>query len=155
MIKCENAMILHPNCKINIGLRVIGKRADGYHDLETIFYPVTGVHDVLEVAEAKEFAFEQTGIAVDCPEEDNLIIKCYRRMRARYPQIGDVSIRFEKRIPFGAGLGGGSSDAAHMAIALNELFDLGLSREQLAAEVAPLGADCSFFVYNTPCLAEV
>ena len=72
----------------------------------------------------------------------------------RSTQIGNVHIRFEKRIPFGAGLGGGSSDAAHMAIALNELFGLGLTREQLAAEVAPLGADCAFFIYNTPCLAE-
>ena len=147
-------MLLHPNCKINIGLRVISKRADGYHDLETIFYPVHGLCDVLEVNRSASFGFEQEGIIVDCPADDNLIIKCYRRMQERYPQIGAVHIRFEKRIPFGAGLGGGSSDAAHMAIALNELFELGLTREQLAAEVAPLGADCAFFIYNTPCLAE-
>jgi 4-diphosphocytidyl-2-C-methyl-D-erythritol kinase len=75
-------------------------------------------------------------------------------MRAKYPQIGDVCIRFKKNIPFGAGLGGGSSDAAHMAIALNEIFALGLTKEQLAEEVRPLGADCPFFVYNTPCYAE-
>lgn len=147
-------MILYPNCKINIGLRVIRKREDGYHDLETIFYPVLGLFDVLMVSRSEWFSFEQTGIVVDCLMEDNLIVKCYRRMQARYPQIGNVSIRFEKRIPFGAGLGGGSSDAAHMAIALNEIFELGLTREQLAAEVAPLGADCAFFIYNTPCLAE-
>ena len=147
-------MILYPNCKINIGLRVIGKREDGYHNLETIFYPVMGLYDVLMISAAGKFSFVQDGLAVDCPAEDNLIIKCYRRMQARYPQIGNVSIRFTKRIPFGAGLGGGSSDAAHTAIALNELFELGLTREQLAAEVAPLGADCAFFIYNTPCLAE-
>ncbi len=147
-------MILYPNCKINIGLRVISKREDGYHNLETIFYPIHGLYDVLMVSQSEHFSFEQTGLAVDCPMEDNLIIKCYRRMQAHYPQIGNVSIRFEKRIPFGAGLGGGSSDAAHMAIALNEIFELGLTREQLAAEVAPLGADCAFFIYNTPCLAE-
>lgn len=147
-------MILYPNCKINIGLRVISKREDGYHNLETIFYPIHDLYDVLMVSQSEHFSFEQTGIVVDCPMEDNLIIKCYRRMQARYPQIGNVSIRFEKRIPFGAGLGGGSSDAAHMAIALNEIFELGLTREQLAAEVAPLGADCAFFIYNTPCLAE-
>lgn len=147
-------MILYPNCKINIGLRVIGKREDGYHNLETIFYPVMGLYDVLMITAAGKFSFVQDGLAVDCPAEDNLIIKCYRRMQARYPQIGNVSIRFTKRIPFGAGLGGGSSDAAHTAIALNELFELGLTREQLAAEVAPLGADCAFFIYNTPCLAE-
>lgn len=147
-------MILYPNCKINIGLRVISKREDGYHNLETIFYPIHDLYDVLMVSQSEHFSFEQTGIVVDCPMEDNLIIKCYRRMQAHYPQIGNVSIRFEKRIPFGAGLGGGSSDAAHMAIALNEIFELGLTREQLAAEVAPLGADCAFFIYNTPCLAE-
>ena len=159
-------MVFYPNCKINIGLRVVRKREDGYHDLETIFYPVYGLHDELEVEAITNnttqhyttlhdsMQFLQEGLAVDCPAEDNLIIKCYQRMRAKYPQIGDVRIRFKKNIPFGAGLGGGSSDAAHMAIALNEIFALGLTREQLAEEVRPLGADCPFFIYNTPCYAE-
>ena len=153
-------MILYPNCKINLGLRVIRKRPDGYHDLETVFVPIYGLHDELEVesvqhsAISNQISFEQEGIAVDCPAEDNLIVKCYRQMRAKYPQIGDVAVRFKKNIPFGAGLGGGSSDAAHMAVALNELFRLRLTKEQLAAEVKPLGADCPFFVYNTPCYAE-
>jgi len=159
-------MLLFPNCKINIGLRVVRKREDGYHDLETIFYPVYGLHDELEVEAITNnttqhyttlhdsIQFLQEGLAVDCPAEDNLIIKCYQRMRAKFPQIGDVRIRFKKNIPFGAGLGGGSSDAAHMAIALNELFSLGLTQQQLAEEVRPLGADCPFFVYNTPCYAE-
>ena len=159
-------MVFYPNCKINIGLRVVRKREDGYHDLETIFYPVYGLHDELEVEAITNnttqhyttlhdsIQFLQEGLAVDCPAEDNLIIKCYLRMRAKYPQIGDVRIRFKKNIPFGAGLGGGSSDAAHMAIALNELYNLGLTKEQLAEEVRPLGADCPFFVYNTPCYAE-
>jgi 4-diphosphocytidyl-2-C-methyl-D-erythritol kinase len=137
-------MKLFPNSKINIGLRVVRKREDGYHDLETIFYPVYGLHDELEVEPSEEFAFIQEGLAVDCRAEDNLIIKCYARMRERYPQIGDVRIRFKKNIPFGAGLGGGSSDAAHMAIALNEIFALGLTPQQLAQEVRPLGADCPF-----------
>ena len=147
-------MILYPNCKINVGLRVVRKRPDGYHDLETIFVPFYGLHDAMEVIPADRFSFVQEGIAVDCSPEDNLIVKCYRNMQAKYPQIGNVAIRFKKNIPFGAGLGGGSSDAAHMAIALNELFDLGLSKAQLAAEVASLGADCAFFVYNVPCFAE-
>ena len=148
-------MTLFPNCKINIGLRIVRKREDGYHDLETIFYPVYGLHDELEVVPSLDgLSFIQEGLAVDCPAEDNLIIKCYHRMRANHPQIGDVHIRFKKNIPFGAGLGGGSSDAAHMAIALNEIFSLGLTREQLAAEVRPLGADCPFFIYNSPCYAE-
>ncbi len=157
-------MLLYPNCKINIGLRIVRKRPDGYHDLETIFVPIYGLHDELEVIKNDEMSaatplndglmFEQEGIKVDCPAEDNLIVKCYRAMAAKYPQIGAVSVRFKKNIPFGAGLGGGSSDAAHMALALNELFGLGLSKAQLAEEVRPLGADFPFFIYNTPCYAE-
>ena len=155
-------MVLYPNCKINIGLRVVRKRNDGYHDLETIFYPVYGLHDELEVQPVHNSTlpfpntpqFIQEGLAVDCPAENNLIVQCYLRMRARYPQIGNVRIRFKKNIPFGAGLGGGSSDAAHMAIALNEIFALGLTKEQLAQEVLSLGADCPFFIYNRPCYAE-
>ena len=154
-------MILYPNCKINLGLRVIRKREDGYHDLETVFVPVYGLHDELEIQkqsvvsnQPSAVSFVQEGIVVDCPAEDNLILKCYRQMAAKYPQIGPVSIRFRKQIPFGAGLGGGSSDAAHTALALNELFGLGLSKQQLAEEVRPLGADCPFFVYNVPCYAE-
>ena len=158
-------MTVYPNCKINLGLRVVRKRPDGYHDLETIFVPVYGLHDELEVERVQstdryadriqtDILFEQEGIAVDCPAEDNLIVKCYRQMQAKYPQIGAVKVRFKKNIPFGAGLGGGSSDAAHMAIVLNELFGLDLSKAQLAAEVAPLGADCPFFIYNVPCFAK-
>ena len=157
-------MLLYPNCKINVGLRVVRKREDGYHDLETVFVPIYALHDELEVLINDEMSattplndgliFEQEGISVDCAAEDNLIVKCYRQMATKYPQIGPVTIRFKKNIPFGAGLGGGSSDAAHMAMTLNELFGLGLSKEELAAEVKPLGADCPFFVYNTPCYAE-
>ena len=155
-------MILYPNCKINLGLRVVRKREDGYHDLETIFVPVYGLHDELEVniVESQKsnvespISFVQEGIAVDCDPEDNLIVKCYRQFAKKYPQVGNVRIRFKKNIPFGAGLGGGSSDAAHMALALNELFGLGLSKEQLAKEVSVLGADCAFFIYNVPCFAE-
>jgi 4-diphosphocytidyl-2-C-methyl-D-erythritol kinase len=147
-------IVLYPNCKINIGLRIVRKREDGYHDLETIFYPVYGLCDKLLVEKSEEFAFVQDGLALDCLPIDNLIYKVFNRMSQRYPQIGNVKITFKKNIPFGAGLGGGSSDAAHMAIALNELFDLGLSREQLAEEVRPLGADCPFFIYNSPCYAE-
>lgn len=147
-------MILYPNCKINLGLRVVRKREDGYHDLETIFVPIYGLHDELEIVLADSFSFEQEGIKVDCNQEDNLIIKCYRKFAKKYDLDSPVAIRFKKNIPFGAGLGGGSSDAAHMAIALNELFELGLSKAQLAEEVKELGADCPFFIYNVPCYAE-
>ena len=155
-------MILYPNCKINLGLRVVRKREDGYHDLETIFVPIYGLHDELEVniVESQKskvksnISFVQEGIKVDCNSEDNLIVKCYRKFAKKYNLNSSISIRFKKNIPFGAGLGGGSSDAAHMAIALNELFELGLSKEQLAEEVKELGADCPFFIYNVPCYAE-
>lgn len=147
-------MLLYPNCKINIGLRVVNKREDGYHNIETIFYPVYRFRDELEVNPAPYFQFRQEGIVVDCKEEDNLIIRCYQMLKDEFPQIGNLDIRFRKNIPFGAGLGGGSSDAAHMAIALNELYNLGLSKSDLAKRVSRLGADCAFFIYNTPCFAE-
>lgn len=168
-------MKLYPNCKINVGLKVVRKREDGYHDLETVFYPIMGLHDELEVTKttttttttttmtsntsdasnASGYRFTQEGIVVDCPEDKNLIIRCYRMFREEFGEkVGAVDIRFRKCIPFGAGLGGGSSDAAHMAIALNELFCLGLSKAELAQRVARLGADCAFFIYNSPCFAE-
>ncbi len=144
------------NCKINIGLRVVRKREDGYHDLDSLFIPVYGLYDELEIVKSAsgEVEFINDGIAVDCAAEDNLVLKCFRLMKAKYPQIGNVRIILHKHIPFGAGLGGGSSDAAHTAILLNQLFGLGLSKEQLAQDVRTLGADCPFFIYNTPCHAE-
>lgn len=148
------SLVLHPNCKINLGLRVVRKRTDGYHDLETIFYPVYSLHDDLEVTPSDTFSFEQQGIAVDCDPSDNLIVRCLRLMQQHFPEVGNVHIRFRKNIPFGAGLGGGSSDAAHTALAVNELFHLNLSRQQLSTLIRPLGADCPFFLYNTPCYAE-
>lgn len=147
-------MTLYPNCKINIGLRVVSKRPNGYHNIETIFYPIHDLHDELDIEVADTFSFEQTGLSVDCNTEDNLVIRCYRLMRERYQQVGNVHIRFRKNIPFGAGLGGGSSDAAHTALALNQLFNLQLGQQQLANIVRTLGADCPFFIYNTPCYAE-
>lgn len=152
-------MILHANCKINIGLRVVRKREDGYHDIETVFYPVYGLYDTLEVLPTDApveggIAFRQEGLQVDCDPEKNLVVRCYRLMQSHYPAIGNVQVTLSKHVPFGAGLGGGSSDAAHMAIALNELFHLGLTQAQLAAEMRTLGADCPFFIYNVPCRAE-
>ena len=150
-------MIVFPNAKINLGLNVVSKRADGYHDLQTIFLPVKGLHDELEVtrsAEVDPYTFCQEGIAVDCAPENNLIIRAYERMRAAYTQVGNVHIRFCKQIPFGAGLGGGSADAAFMVRALNELFELKMTNEQKEEMVAPLGADCAFFVQNRPRMAE-
>lgn len=148
-------MIVYPNAKINVGLRVVGKRPDGYHDLETIFYPIPGLHDVLEVEPADALVLEQHGIVVDCPPEQNLIMRCYQLVRERFPkQVTPVHIRFTKQIPFGAGLGGGSADAAFMVRALNDLFSLGMSIEEMEALVGTLGADCAFFVQNRPQMAE-
>ena len=149
-------MLLKANCKINIGLHVVRRRFDGYHDLQTLFYPVYGLYDEVEVlpdATRNDITLLTDGIEVDCEPEKNLVVRCYRRLKERYGQIGGVRVRLTKRIPFGAGLGGGSSDATAMAMALNTLFALHLSKEQIAEEVCPLGADCSFFAYNTPCYA--
>lgn len=151
---CGN-MLYKANCKLNIGLRVIDKRQDGYHNLETIFYPVYGLFDELEVIPyGDDISFSQDGIMVDCLSDDNLVVRCYRLMRAHYPLVGGVRVCLHKHIPFGAGLGGGSSDAATMAIALNDIFHLNLSQQTLAQLVATLGADCAFFIYNKPCLGE-
>ncbi len=146
-------MILYPNAKINIGLRVLSRREDGYHNLETIFYPIQ-LSDTLEITKtnASGITFEQEGILVDCPPEDNLIFRI-AKVLLNHTQEGGINIRFTKNIPFGAGLGGGSSDAAHTALAINDLFKLNLSKDTLCEYLSKLGADCPFFVYNTPCLA--
>lgn len=146
-------MQVFPNAKINFGLKVLRRRTDGYHDLETVFLPVKGLHDTLDINIApagRETSFLQTGIQVDCPPEQNLIIRTLRLMQERFAKVGEVDIRFEKNIPFGAGLGGGSADAAFTAKALNGLFGLHLTDEELEEIVSPLGADCPFFIQNRP-----
>ena len=150
-------MIVYPNAKINLGLNIISKRADGYHNLETVFLPIPALHDELEITpsdDAAPYSFTQDGIAVDCPAEDNLIIRAYLRACENHSSVGNVRIRFRKNIPFGAGLGGGSADAAFTIVALNRLFDLHLTYEEMEQIVAPLGADCAFFIQNRPRFAE-
>ncbi len=138
-------------CKINIGLDVLRRRADGYHDLETVMYPVRGLCDELEIdrIEGEEVQFSVQGIAVDCPAEDNLCVKAWRRMRESYG-IGGVRIALHKRIPFGAGLGGGSSDATAVLCAVDRLFGLQLREEELIRHAAALGSDTAFFVRSAP-----
>lgn len=143
-------MILYPNAKINLGLSVLQKREDGFHNLETLFYPVN-VHDVLEIVEGKELRMCQYGIEYPGDPMDNLCIKAYRALAADF-DIPPVEIHLFKKVPVGAGLGGGSSDAAFTLRALNEMFSLELSDEKLAAYAATLGSDCPFFVYNRPML---
>ncbi len=143
-------MILYANCKINLGLDILRRREDGFHDLETVMIPVSEVCDVVEVNRAEgESTFEQKGLVVDCDVEQNLCMKALRLMQRLYG-VGEVKITLDKRVPFGAGLGGGSSDATAVILALNELYDLGLSEERLVEIAAMIGSDTAFFVRNTP-----
>lgn len=147
-------MRLKANCKINLGLNVLRKREDGYHDLETVMLPVKGLYDVVDVdAIGSGVEFTGVGIEVDCPEDKNLCVRAARLMQSRY-DIGGVAIRLDKRVPFGAGLGGGSSDATAVIMAINEIYALGLDRPTLASLAAELGSDTPFFVYNRPMLCE-
>ena len=145
-------MIVHPNCKINLGLNVVAKRQDDYHDLETIFLPVS-LCDTLEIEPADTFSFVQEGIALDNVPEDNLCVKAYRLMQSAFPGMPPVRMRLEKRIPFGAGLGGGSSDAAFVLRTLRDLFHLNASDSELERMAAQLGADCAFFIKDLPAYA--
>lgn len=145
-------MIVKANCKINIGLRVVRKREDGYHELQSVMMPVKELYDEIIIERSDRSGvveFEQRGIVVDCDAERNLAVRAARIMQERYG-AGGVSITLDKRVPFGAGLGGGSSDATAVIVAMNELYGLSLSKQQLADVAAELGSDTPFFVYNTP-----
>lgn len=145
------AMIVYPNAKINLGLNIVSRRPDGYHDIETVFYPIP-LQDALEVHTAARFSFRQAGDLLDCPAGDNLVIRALRMMEADF-QLPELDIYLYKHIPSGAGLGGGSSDAAFMVRLLNEEFRLGLSDDDMERRLATLGADCPFFVRNRPVFA--
>ena len=143
-------MILKANCKINLGLDVLRRREDGFHDLETVMIPVPELHDIVSVERIdtpSEFCSE--GLVVDCDAEHNLCMKALRLMQRLYG-VGEVRITLDKRVPFGAGLGGGSSDATAVILAVNELFALGLSEDRLVEISAMIGSDTAFFVRNTP-----
>ena len=144
----------HPNCKINLGLHVVGKRPDGYHNLETIFLPVHDLCDELEItpAEGSVTVVRQEGIVLDNAPDDNLCMKAYRLLQDEF-NIPPVEILLRKNIPFGAGLGGGSSDAAFTLKMLNDMFSLGLSINDLERRAAQIGADCAFFIQNRPAYA--
>jgi 4-diphosphocytidyl-2-C-methyl-D-erythritol kinase len=148
-------MITFPNAKINLGLAVTARRPDGYHDLQTVFYPLAEVCDALELVRRSEpgITLHQSGLAVDAPAADNLVCRAFELLRADYDLPG-VDVWLNKQIPFGAGMGGGSADAAFMLRMLNDEFALGLSLEQLEGYAARLGADCPFFCRNTPVYAE-
>lgn len=149
-------MIVYPNAKINIGLSVIGKREDGFHNLETVLYPLPGLRDILEINRsggAKGVCeFENTGLSIDCEEEKNLVVRAYKLLAAPFDLPG-VNISLHKVIPYAAGLGGGSSDAAFTLNALNEYFELKIPERNLLNYAARLGSDCAFFIRNRPAFA--
>ena len=152
----KRSIVLYPNAKINLGLIIKGKRADGYHLLETVFIPVKEVKDRLTIEESEGRGLEiiLSGIPVEGPLESNLCWKAYQLMKEAFSDLPGVKIQLEKHIPAGAGLGGGSSDAAHTLLGLNQLFGLGMPVERLAKLGAKLGADVPFFLYNRPLLAK-
>lgn len=146
-------MIVFPNAKINIGLDIIARRPDGYHNIESVLYPVPW-RDVLEIVPAKgtETTLTVSGRSVACPPEKNLVMKAYNALASEI-ELPPVDIYLRKVIPDGAGLGGGSADAAFTLTALNTMLSLGLPPERLAGIAAGIGADCPFFIYNRPMLA--
>ncbi|MDE6818925.1 MAG: 4-(cytidine 5'-diphospho)-2-C-methyl-D-erythritol kinase [Muribaculaceae bacterium] len=146
-------MILFPHAKINIGLDIVGRAANGYHLLETVMIP-TDWEDILELTPMADgpTRLTCTGRPVDCPPEKNLVMKAFNALSTLVGGLPPTDIRLHKNIPDGAGLGGGSADAAFTLLGLNELYNLGLDREQLASAAATIGADCPFFIYDRPML---
>ncbi len=147
-------MIFYSNCKINIGLNVESRQEDGYHTISTIFYPVKGLNDAIEILPTQgETVFSSTGIEVDCIPVDNLCLRAYRCIASRH-NIPNVKIHLHKNIPTGAGLGGGSANAATILKALNQMFELGLSNSTLISYANELGSDVAFFIENRPMIGE-
>ena len=150
-------MIVYPNAKINIGLNVVEKRPDGYHNLETVFYPI-GLQDILDIQLIEKdvpecgWRLKVTGSVLDGSPEDNLVVRAFKLLKGMY-NLPPVSIGLYKHIPTGAGLGGGSSDAAFTVKTLNERFSLGMTMQQVEYVCAQLGADCPFFIRNKPMFA--
>lgn len=145
-------MISFPPCKINLGLNVVSKRSDGYHDIETCFYPVPWT-DALEIVKADQFSFTSSGNSIPGDPANNLCIKAYELLRWDF-NLSPVAIHLHKIIPTGAGLGGGSSDGVYLLRLLNQVFDLKLSNEKLKDYALKLGSDCPFFIEDRPMLGS-
>ncbi len=149
-------MIVYPNCKINIGLRILNKRADGYHNIESVFYPVP-MADILEIrpqhpANENQITFKTSGIAIPGDAKENICVKAYQLINQDYA-LPALDVHLHKQIPIGAGLGGGSADAAFFIKALNEFDELNLSFGEMHHYAKQIGSDCSFFINNKPALA--
>ncbi len=139
-------MIIYPKCKVNVGLRILRKREDRFHDLESLFLDSSSPSDILEIVESSKLSIKLYGAELDCAPEDNICIKAYNLIKQNY-NIPPVEIHLMKRIPSGAGLGGGSSNGSCTLIVLDKLFGLNLSEERLATLSASLGSDCPYFIY--------
>lgn len=155
-----NQNISFPIAKINLGLNVVEKRPDGYHNLQTVFYPVP-LKDALEV-QVMDSAFPSdydcdlkvTNTTIDGDEQRNLVVRAYQLLKKDFPTLPRIHTHLWKGIPTQAGMGGGSSDCAYMLVLLNQQFQLGLTEKQLIDYAAQLGADCAFFILSRPCYAE-
>ena len=146
-------MVTFPNCKINLGLNIVGKRDDGFHDLETVFYPLQ-IKEAVEIIESENSQFSISGLAIEGDIENNLCNKAYQLLRKEFSQLTATHIHLHKAIPIGAGLGGGSADGAFTLKLLNKKFGLSLSEKQLIGYALQLGSDCPFFIVNKPCFAQ-
>lgn len=142
-------MITFPNAKINIGLFITGKRPDGYHNIESIFYPVP-LCDALEIVPAESTRFISSGLSIPGDSEQNLVWRAYELLSNKFPGVKPLDIYLQKHIPMGAGLGGGSADGAFMINLMNDFFNLNLSESQRMDFAAELGSDCPFFIRNKP-----
>jgi 4-diphosphocytidyl-2-C-methyl-D-erythritol kinase len=145
-------MIAFPHAKINLGLYIISKRPDGFHNLETVFYRVP-FRDALEIVPADQYSFLQTGLKIPGKQNANLVLKACRLMEKYYPQIKPLEIHLHKIIPLGSGLGGGSSDAAEIIQLINRFFNLNISSGSLSTYASDIGSDCPFFMQSAPCFA--
>ena len=145
-------MVSFPNCKINLGLNIVNKRDEGYHDIETVFFPIQ-LKDVFEIIEKEKFEFSTSGFSIEGEPEKNLCIKAYNLLKNDFPQLPAIQMHLHKAIPMGAGLGGGSADGAFALKLLNKKFELSLSEKQLINYSLQLGSDCPFFILNKPCFA--
>jgi 4-diphosphocytidyl-2-C-methyl-D-erythritol kinase len=146
-------LIVFPNCKINLGLNILCKRDDGFHNLETVFFPV-GFHDVLEILPAPNNTTQLTVTGISAGKaEDNLCMKAFNLLQKDYSQLPGIYMHLHKAIPPGAGLGGGSADAAYTLQLLDQLFNLTISEKKMQEYTLQLGSDCPFFLINKPCVA--
>lgn len=149
-------MVVFPNCKINLGLHILQKRNDGFHDLETVFYPIAlqdGLEIIQNASPRNDIELTTSGLEIDTTPSENICTKTYQLLKKDFPHLPAVKIHLHKVIPSGAGLGGGSADGAFTLLLLNKKFNLELNDQQLIQYALQLGSDCPFFIINKPCYA--